>query len=128
MSRSSISHSSRRGSTTGGGSSSDTVGYLLAGIAMALNDGLRIMHFADKRGWGPDEFEQVRALDEALDEAKADFQAMGPLVNGQFFYESDRTRECFFIYHYSSLSPSDNAEKQLRARHGPKLALCYHCS
>ncbi|TLD23822.1 hypothetical protein PspLS_06684 [Pyricularia sp. CBS 133598] len=91
MSRSSISNSSRRGSTTGGGSSSDTVGYLLAGIATALNDGLRIMHFADKRGWGPDEFEQVRALDEALDEAKVDFQAMAPLVNGQFFYESDRT-------------------------------------
>ncbi|KLU89934.1 hypothetical protein MAPG_08901 [Magnaporthiopsis poae ATCC 64411] len=46
--------------------------------------------FADKRQWGPDEFEQVRALEEALDEAKRDFQAMSRLVSGQFFYERDR--------------------------------------
>lgn len=92
MSRTGSTTSSRRGTISGsGGSSSDTVGLLLGGIATALSNGLRILHFADKRGWGPDEFEQVRALDETLDEAKADFQTMAPLVNGQFFYESDRT-------------------------------------
>ncbi|CAK7220262.1 hypothetical protein SBRCBS47491_004128 [Sporothrix bragantina] len=72
---------------------SDTVGELLAGIATALQDALRILMFADKRGWGPDEFEQVRAVEDALDEAKRDFQAMGPLVNGQFYYENDRRVE-----------------------------------
>lgn len=71
----------------------ETVGSLLAEIATALQDGLRILMFADKRGWGPDEFEQVRAVEEALDEAKRDFQAMAPLVNGQFYYENDRRRE-----------------------------------
>ncbi|CAK7215746.1 hypothetical protein SCUCBS95973_002582 [Sporothrix curviconia] len=71
----------------------DTVGSLLAGIATALQDALRILMFADKRGWGPDEFEQVRAVEEALDEAKRDFQTMGPLVNGQFYYENDRRAE-----------------------------------
>ncbi|CAK7264535.1 hypothetical protein SEPCBS119000_001046 [Sporothrix epigloea] len=72
---------------------SSTVGGLLAGIATALQDTLRILLFADKRGWGPDEFEQVRAVEEALDEAKRDFQAFGPLVNGQFYYENDRRPE-----------------------------------
>ena len=72
--------------------SADTVGSLLASIANSLQDGLRILMFADKRGWGPDEFEQVRALEEALDEAKKDFQDMAPLVNGQFYYENDRRR------------------------------------
>ncbi len=70
----------------------DTVGSLLASIANSIQDALRILMFADKRGWGPDEFEQVRALDEALDEAKKDFQEMAPLVNGQFYYENDRRR------------------------------------
>lgn len=70
----------------------ETVGSLLAAIATALQDALRILMFADKRGWGPDEFEQVRAVEEALDEAKRDFQAMAPLVNGQFYYENDRRR------------------------------------
>lgn len=46
--------------------------------------------FADKRQWGPDEFEQVRALEQALDEARRDFQELSPLVNGQFYYENDR--------------------------------------
>ncbi|CAK7268015.1 hypothetical protein SEPCBS57363_002887 [Sporothrix epigloea] len=72
---------------------SSTVGSLLAGIATALQDTLRTLLFADKRGWGPDEFEQVRAVEEALDEAKRDFQAIGPLVNGQFYYENDRRAE-----------------------------------
>jgi hypothetical protein len=70
----------------------ETVGSLLAAIATALQDALRILMFADKRGWGPDEFEQVRTVEEALDEAKRDFQAMAPLVNGQFYYENDRRR------------------------------------
>lgn len=72
---------------------SSTVGSLLAGIATALQDTLRTLLFADKRGWGPDEFEQVRAVEEALDEAKRDFQDIGPLVNGQFYYENDRRGE-----------------------------------
>ncbi len=72
----------------------DTVGSLLANIATSLQDGLRILMFADKRGWGPDEFEQVRALEEALDEAKKDFQDMAPLVNGQLYYEKDRRSTC----------------------------------
>ena len=74
----------------------DTVGSLLADIANALQNGLRILMFADKRGWGPDEFEQVRALEEALDDAKKDFQELAPLVNGQFYYENDR-RSMFVI-------------------------------
>ena len=43
--------------------------------------------------WGPDEHEQVRALQLALDEAKRDFQELSPLVNGQGYYERDRTGE-----------------------------------
>ncbi|EJT74025.1 hypothetical protein GGTG_07874 [Gaeumannomyces tritici R3-111a-1] len=68
----------------------DTVGTVLAAIATSLSDAIRTLMFADKRQWGPDEFEQTRALEEALDEAKRDFQAMSRLVNGQFFYERDR--------------------------------------
>jgi hypothetical protein len=68
----------------------DTVGTLLAAIANLISDGLRIMSYADKRQWGPDEHEQVRALETALDEAKQDFQEMSPLVNGQYYYENDR--------------------------------------
>ena len=74
-------------------SGADTVGSLLAGIANLLGEALRNLMFADKRQWGPDEFEQVRALEDALDEAKKDFQELGPLVNGQFYYENDRRRE-----------------------------------
>jgi hypothetical protein len=61
-----------------------TVGTLLASIATCMTDALRILMFADKRHWGPDEFEQTRALEQALDEAKKDFQEMAPLVRGQF--------------------------------------------
>ena len=71
-------------------SSPDTVGSLLGSIANSLNDSLRMLMFADKRQWGPDEFEQIRALEDALDDAKRDFQELGPLVNGQFYYENDR--------------------------------------
>lgn len=73
--------------------SSDTVGSLLAVIGTCLTDALRILLYLDKRQWGPDEFEQTRALEEALDEAKKDFQEMGQLVRGQFYYENDRIPE-----------------------------------
>ncbi|KAK4143792.1 uncharacterized protein C8A04DRAFT_12040 [Dichotomopilus funicola] len=68
-----------------------TVGTLLAAIANCLTDALRIFTFADKQQWGPDEFEQVRALEATLNEAKKDFQEMAPLVHGSFYYENDRT-------------------------------------
>lgn len=71
----------------------DTVGSLLANIAHAINDALGMLMFADKRHWSPDEFEQVRALEDALDEAKKDFQEMGPLLKGSYYYENDRRRE-----------------------------------
>ncbi|KAK3378150.1 hypothetical protein B0H63DRAFT_238227 [Podospora didyma] len=74
-----------------GGGDADTVGSLLAGIATSLAEALRILMFADKRQWGPDEFEQIRALEQALDDAKKDFQEMAPLVHGQFYYQNDRT-------------------------------------
>ncbi|KAG4220525.1 hypothetical protein PC116_g30996 [Phytophthora cactorum] len=70
--------------------SHETVGSLLAVIANSLNDGLRILMFADKRAWGSDEFEQLRLLEETLDEAKKDFQELPALVNGKFYYENDR--------------------------------------
>jgi len=76
---------------SGGGGGADTVGSLLASIATSLTEALRILMFADKRQWGPDEFEQIRVLEEALDEAKKDFQEMAPLVHGQFYYQNDRT-------------------------------------
>lgn len=72
----------------------DSVGTLLADIATLLADGRRILSLADKRHWGPDEHEQVRALEQALDEAKRDFQELSPLVNGQSHYEHDRKRTC----------------------------------
>ncbi|KAL2135569.1 hypothetical protein VTI74DRAFT_8048 [Chaetomium olivicolor] len=90
---------SRKGSLGSGGVDNDgesqtqTVGTLLAAIATCMMDALRILMFADKRQWGPDEFEQTRVLEEALDEAKKDFQDMAPLVHGQFYYENDRTPE-----------------------------------
>ncbi|KAJ9131112.1 Mediator complex subunit 3 fungal domain-containing protein [Pleurostoma richardsiae] len=76
--------------TTSPRGADDTVGSLLADVANALSDSLRILMFADKREWGPDEFEQIRALEDALDDAKKDFQELGPLVGGQFYYENDR--------------------------------------
>jgi hypothetical protein len=76
-----------------------TVGTLLAGIAHSIGEGLRILSYADKRQWGPDEHEQMRLLEETLDDAKKDFQELSPLVNGQFYYENDRKSEswCFFM-------------------------------
>lgn len=70
----------------------DSVGSLLADIANAISDALRMLMFADKRHWASDEFEQVRALEDALDEAKADFQELGPLLKGSVYYENDRRR------------------------------------
>ena len=63
----------------------DTVGSLLAAIANALQDGRRMLMFADKRGWGPDEFEQVRALDEALDRLTAAEPQVAELVKLRYF-------------------------------------------
>ncbi|KAI8950835.1 hypothetical protein F4801DRAFT_322965 [Xylaria longipes] len=68
----------------------DTVGSLLAIIANSIQDALRILMFADKRAWGSPEFEQLRLLEETLDEAKRDFQELPALVNGRFYYENDR--------------------------------------
>ncbi|KID92000.1 hypothetical protein MGU_00911 [Metarhizium guizhouense ARSEF 977] len=71
----------------------DSVGTLLADIANLLLEGLRIFSLADKRHWRQDEYEQVKALEEALNEAKKDFQELCPLVNGQSQYEHDRKYE-----------------------------------
>ncbi|RDA91619.1 hypothetical protein CP533_4642 [Ophiocordyceps camponoti-saundersi (nom. inval.)] len=71
----------------------DSVGSLLAAIALLLADGLRILDLADKRHWGADEHEQRKALDDALDEARKDFQELAPLVHGQAHYELDRRHE-----------------------------------
>ncbi|KAF7552887.1 hypothetical protein G7046_g7267 [Stylonectria norvegica] len=74
-------------------SSSGSVGSLLAAIANLVVEGLRILSLTDKRQWGADEEEQVRALEGVLDEAKKDFQELAPLVNGQVYYENDRKHE-----------------------------------
>ena len=74
------------------GSSSATVGTLLADIANSISDSLRILSFSDKRQWQDEEYEQVRALEHVLDEARKDFQELSPLVNGQLHYENDRKR------------------------------------
>ncbi|KAH6655324.1 hypothetical protein BKA67DRAFT_657272 [Truncatella angustata] len=68
----------------------ESVGSLLAVIANSINDALRIMMFADKQAWGSDEFEQLRILEETLDEAKKDFQTLPSLINGREYYEHDR--------------------------------------
>ncbi|KAF6836331.1 hypothetical protein CMUS01_05461 [Colletotrichum musicola] len=72
--------------------SSPTVGSLLAAIATLISDGLRILKFADKHHWGPDEHEQLRLLEVTLDDAKKDFQDLSVLVNGQRYYMNDRKR------------------------------------
>ncbi|KAK8058362.1 hypothetical protein PG994_008810 [Apiospora phragmitis] len=73
--------------------SNETVGSLLAVIANSLNDALRIFMFADKRAWDQDEFEQLRLLEDTLDEAKRDFQELPTLVKGRVYYEHDRKPE-----------------------------------
>ncbi|GAP92726.1 hypothetical protein SAMD00023353_8900190 [Rosellinia necatrix] len=67
-----------------------TVGSLLAIIANSIQDALRTLMFADKRAWRSPEFEQLRLLEETLDEAKRDFQELPALVNGRLYYENDR--------------------------------------
>ncbi|KAH6611353.1 hypothetical protein Trco_001373 [Trichoderma cornu-damae] len=71
----------------------DSVGTLLADIANLISDGQRILSISDKRHWGQDEREQERALEAVLDEARKDFQELGPLVNGRSQYEHDRRHE-----------------------------------
>ncbi|KAI0157738.1 hypothetical protein GGR57DRAFT_53730 [Xylariaceae sp. FL1272] len=71
----------------------ETVGSLLAIVANSVQDALRVLMFADKRAWGRPEFEQLRLLEETLDEAKRDFQELPALVNGRFYYENDRKPE-----------------------------------
>lgn len=71
----------------------DTVGTLLAAIANLLHEGILLLNKTDKTLWGADEHEQLRALEDALDEAKKDFQELSPLVRGQLYYQNDRTRE-----------------------------------
>jgi hypothetical protein len=73
----------------------ETIGGLLTGIATSLNEALRMFQYADKRLWDPtgDEYEQVRALEEALVEARRDFVEMGRLVGGGLYYEGDRRGE-----------------------------------
>ncbi|RXG42797.1 hypothetical protein VDGE_08385 [Verticillium dahliae] len=70
--------------------SNDTVGSLLADIANSIIDSLRVLQCADKSQWGPDEHEQRRRLEHALDEAKKDYQELSVLVNGQRYYQYDR--------------------------------------
>lgn len=74
-----------------------TVGSLLAIIANSIQDALRILMFADKRTWESPEFEQLRLLEETLDEAKRDFQELPALVNGRFYYENDQQGMCYYI-------------------------------
>lgn len=106
-------HPSRRGTSskatdndTADGSTAESVGSLLAAIANSINDALRLLMFADKAHWGPDEFEQVRALEHTLDEAKKDFQEMGPLLKGSVYYENDRRRMCISSSFTSLIAPS----------------------
>ncbi|KAM3506301.1 hypothetical protein MY11210_007603 [Beauveria gryllotalpidicola] len=70
---------------------SDSVGSLLADIANLVVDGLRILGLADKRHWGPDEYELQRAMERVLDDAKKDFQELSPMLKSQSHYEHDRT-------------------------------------
>ncbi|KAI1819528.1 hypothetical protein F4861DRAFT_526731 [Xylaria intraflava] len=77
-------------SSEDGDATVDTVGSLLAIIAYSLQDALRILLFADKRAWGSLEFQQLRLLEETLEDAKQDFQELPALINGGFYYQNDR--------------------------------------
>lgn len=74
-----------------------TVGSLLAIIAHSIQDALRTLIYADKRAWGSPEFEQLRLLEETLEEAKRDFQELPALVNGRLYYENDRKGMCYYV-------------------------------
>lgn len=79
-------------------SSSDSVGSLLAAIANLTTDGMRVLSLSDRRQWGLDEHEQLRALEDVLDGARKDFQELSPLLGGQHHYEHDRTRMLVPLY------------------------------
>ena len=84
-------------------SAADSVGSLLAAVADLLSAALSALVLCDPQQqsfWGLDEHEQVRALQMALDEARRDFQELAPLVNGQDYYEHDRTRALFLFDFY----------------------------
>jgi hypothetical protein len=91
-----------------------TVGSLLAIIANSLQDALRVLMFADKRAWASPEFEQLRLLEETLDEAKRDFQELPALVNGRFYYENDQQGMC---YHIARLRVDENCVAVARLAH-----------
>lgn len=69
----------------------DSVGSLLADIANLVVDGLRILGLADKRHWGQDEYELLRAMERVLNDAKKDFQELSPMLKSQSHYEHDRS-------------------------------------
>lgn len=73
----------------------DTIGTHLTAIANSLNEALRVFQYADKRFWDPegDEYEQIRALEETVAQARRDFIEMGKLVGGVPYYEGDRRGE-----------------------------------
>ncbi|KAI0408057.1 hypothetical protein F4802DRAFT_594502 [Xylaria palmicola] len=71
----------------------DTVGSLLAIIATSTQNALRCLMFADKRAWASPEFQQLRLLEETLDEAKRDFQELPVFTIGRSYYENDRKAE-----------------------------------
>ena len=101
-----------------------TVGTLLAGIANSIDGGLRILGYADKRQWGPDEHEQVRLLEVALDSAKKDFQELSQLVNGQLYYENDRSSEFSpspQSFHPVSVGPVPHGQGAARRKDGTAL-------
>jgi len=77
-------------SSGSGGNVVETVGSLLAVIANAIQDALRILMYADKSAWTSPEFEQLRLLEETIDEAKRDFQKLPTLLNQRLYYENDR--------------------------------------
>ncbi|KAI0389892.1 hypothetical protein F5Y17DRAFT_96717 [Xylariaceae sp. FL0594] len=74
----------------GGGNDVETVGSLLAVIAIAVQDALRTLMYADKSAWASAEFEQLRLLEDTIDEAKRDFQKLPTLFNGTLYYQNDR--------------------------------------
>ena len=68
----------------------ETVGSVLEEIANSLNGIIGSFQIADQRHWGADEQDQLRRLEETIDEAAKDFQELSHLVNGQFYYENDK--------------------------------------
>lgn len=71
----------------------ETVGTLLTFIAGSLSSALRTLSLADKTHWGPDEYEQVGALEEASASLRRDLAEMAALVGGGLYYENDTRAE-----------------------------------